>query len=174
MLNCMSPDHPAPRDSSSAKNRTAIGQALFGLAGSAVRHGLRDMSLTAASTLSTLNRTGPRRITDLAAVEGVTQPSMTALVSALERSGLVERRNDPADKRVVLVTLTTSGSNYVRARRRAGADAFVQLIDKLPAEEYEALAAAFTALEHLLELDEEERKPAILSTTDKRSTGGGL
>jgi hypothetical protein len=49
----------------------------------------------------------------------------------------------------------------------------VQLIDKLPAEDYEALAAAFTALEHLLELDEEERRPATLSATDKRSNGGG-
>ena len=39
------------------------------------------MSLTSLSTLATLELTGPRRITDLAANEGVTQPSMTALVT---------------------------------------------------------------------------------------------
>ncbi|MET7729608.1 MarR family transcriptional regulator [Streptomyces mirabilis] len=49
----------------------------------------RDMSLTSAATLATLDRTGPRRITDLAAVEGVTQPAMTTLVRVMEESGLV-------------------------------------------------------------------------------------
>jgi DNA-binding MarR family transcriptional regulator len=115
------------------------------------------MSLTSLSTLATLDRTGPRRITDLAAVEGVTQPSMTVLVSGLERSGLVERRADPTDKRVALVALTASGSDYLRIQRRAGTDAFVQLIDELPADESEALAAAITALEHLRSLGEERR-----------------
>jgi DNA-binding MarR family transcriptional regulator len=116
------------------------------------------MSLTSSSTLSTLDRTGPRRITDLAAVEGVTQPSMTVLVSGLERSGLVERRADPTDGRVALVTVTEAGSDYIRARRRAGAEGFVQLIDKLPAGEAATLAAAIPALEHLRRLDDDQRE----------------
>jgi DNA-binding MarR family transcriptional regulator len=117
------------------------------------------MSLTSMSTLATLDQTGPRRITDLAAVEGVTQPSMTVLVSGLERLSLVERRADPTDKRVALIRLTSSGSDYLRRRRRAGAEAFDQLIDMLPADEIEALAEATTALGHLRDVDEEERDP---------------
>src|ERR1700721_2790830 len=77
----------------------AIGRALFGLVAGAVRRQSSDMSLTSLSTLATLELTGPRRITDLAASEGVTQPSMTALVTALERSGMVERRTDASDRR---------------------------------------------------------------------------
>jgi hypothetical protein len=42
------------------------------------------MSLTSLSTLATLELTRPRRMTDLAACEGVMQPPMTALVSILE------------------------------------------------------------------------------------------
>ncbi|MBO0816571.1 MAG: MarR family transcriptional regulator, partial [Actinobacteria bacterium] len=38
------------------------------------------MSLTAAATLATLDRSSPRRLTALAAHEGVTQPAMTQLV----------------------------------------------------------------------------------------------
>ena len=136
-----------------------IGQTLFGLAIAAIRRTPRDMSLTSMSTLSTLDQTGPRRITDLAAVEGVTQPSMTVLVSGLVRSGLVERRADPADRRVALASLTPSGSEYLRLRRRAGAEGFEQLIDKLPASEAEVLAGAMIALQHLLHLDEEQRDP---------------
>jgi hypothetical protein len=44
----------------------------------------------------------------------------------------------------------------VRARRRAGAQAFTELISKLPPAEVAALAAALPALEHLRELDTEQ------------------
>ena len=138
----------------------AAGEALYGLVTAAVRRGSRDMSLTSLSTLSTLDRTGPRRITDLAVIEGVAQPSMTVLVSGLERSGLVERRGDPADKRVALVSLTAAGRDLLRSRRRAGAEAFAELIGKLPAAEAAALAAAIPALRRLRELHNEQREPA--------------
>ncbi len=115
------------------------------------------MSLTSLSTLATLELTGPRRITDLAASEGVTQPSMTALVSALERSGLAERRNDPSDRRVALVALTSAGMAYIQARRQAGVEVFTELIDALPADEAEALFAAVTAITHIQRLDEQRR-----------------
>ncbi len=136
-----------------------MGLALYGLVIGAVRRVPRELSLTSLSTLSTLERTGPRRITDLAVVEGVTQPSMTVLVSGLERSGLVERRADPADGRVSLVMITDSGAQVIRSRRRASAEAFVDLIDKLPANEAALLAAAIPALEHLRALDDQDREP---------------
>jgi DNA-binding MarR family transcriptional regulator len=135
-----------------------IGRALYGLISAAVRSQPRDMSLTSLSTLATLELTGPRRITDLAESEGVMQPSMTALVSALERSGLVERRRDTSDRRVTLVALTSVGTKYIRARRQAGVEVFAQLIDDLPAEEGDALSAAVTAITHIQRLDEERRR----------------
>ena len=138
----------------------AAGEALYGLVTAAIRRGPREMSLTSLSTLATLDRTGPRRITDLAVIQGVAQPSMTVLVTTLERSGLVERKGDPADRRVALVALTTAGAELLRTQRRAGAEALIQLIDKLPADEAAALAAAIPALRHLRELDSERRDPA--------------
>ena len=80
----------------SARRRADPADALYGLLTTVLRATPRDMSLTSAATLSTLELTGPRRITDLAVIQGVTQPSMTVLVTALERSGLVERQSDPA------------------------------------------------------------------------------
>ncbi|MFI5718848.1 MarR family winged helix-turn-helix transcriptional regulator [Nocardia sp. NPDC051750] len=136
----------------------AIGAALYGLATSAVRRLPRDMSLTSAATLATLDRTGPRRITDLAAIEGVTQPAMTALVRVMEESGLVERQGDASDKRVTLVCLTEAGASYVRARRQAGVHAFERLIGELTGDEVETLAAALPALKHLAELESRDRE----------------
>ena len=146
----------APRRTGKAQHR-AIGRALYGLMAATVRSQPRDMSLTSLSTLATLELTGLRRITDLAASEGVMQPSMTALVTALERSGLVKRRNDPSDRRVALVALTAEGTEYIRARRQAGVEIFAQLIDALPADEAEALFAATTAITHIQELEDERR-----------------
>jgi DNA-binding MarR family transcriptional regulator len=137
---------------------SAIGSALYGLATRAVRRLPRDLSLTSAAALATLDRTGPRRITDLAAIEGVTQPAMTVVVRVMEKSGLVERKGDPSDKRVTLVCLTEAGASYVRARRLAGVDAFAGLIDRLTDGEVEALAAALPALRHLAELEDEDRE----------------
>ena len=139
---------------------TEIGSALYGLATRAVRRLPRDMSITSAATLATLDRTGPRRITDLAVIEGVTQPAMTVLVRVMEESGLVERRGDPSDKRVTLVCLTEAGASYVRARRRAGVEAFARLIDELTREEVNALKAALPALLHLAELEDQDREGA--------------
>ncbi|MEU7212082.1 MarR family transcriptional regulator [Streptomyces sp. NPDC044989] len=136
----------------------AVGAALYGLATRAARRLPRDMSLTSAATLATLDRTGPRRITDLAAVEGVTQPAMTTLVRVMEESGLVERRGDPSDKRVTLVCLTEAGASYVRTRHQAGVHAFERLIGKLADDEIESLVAALPALKHLAELESQDRE----------------
>jgi DNA-binding MarR family transcriptional regulator len=168
----MSRRSTAGRATRRSDGRSSFGAALYGVVATTVRRIPRDLSLTSVSTLDTLDRTGPRRVTDLAVVEGVTQPSMTVLVSGLERAGLVERGADPTDKRAALVALTAAGSEYLRARRRANAEAFDQLIEKLPTDEVAALAAAIPALVHLRELDEEQRNLAT-RRTDGRSKRAG-
>src|SRR5580693_3924448 len=150
----------SPKTKETRGGRITVAEALYRLVSTAVQQQPREISLTSASTLATVERTGPRRITDLAAIEGVTQPSMTALVTVLERGGLVERQQDPRDQRVVLVALTAAGTDYLRSRRRAGAEAFARLIDKLPPDETAILLAAAPALRHLNELDDEQRAAA--------------
>jgi DNA-binding MarR family transcriptional regulator len=110
------------------------------------------MSLTQLSTLSTLADGGPRRITDLAAIQGVAQPSITEMVAILERAGYVERHRDPLDGRASLAALT-AGRDCLRDRRRIASQSLAQLVAMLPAAERAALNAAVPALVHLRELD---------------------
>jgi hypothetical protein len=84
-------------------DRAAAAGAVYPLLTAAVRHQPRYVSLTAASTLATVEQTGPQRITDLAVTEGVTQPSMTALVKVQARAapgrpapGIGDRGRSPA------------------------------------------------------------------------------
>lgn len=129
-----------------------LAEAVYDLLVKLLRQPPRDMSLTARTTLSALNRDGPRRLTELAAMQGITQPSMSALVSNLARAGLVERCTDPDDGRVVLVAITAAGAECARDRHQAGADAFIQFVKKLPDDQVASLTAAVPAMQHLYRL----------------------
>src|SRR3954465_13142829 len=108
-----------------------------------------ELSRTATSVLARLRDSGPQRITELAAHEAVAQPSMTSLVSRLERDGLVERRHDPGDRRAVLVAIPAEGERVLIDRRRARAAALAARLDRLDDDERRALAAAVPALQKL-------------------------
>ncbi|MFC4945369.1 MarR family winged helix-turn-helix transcriptional regulator [Pseudonocardia sp. GCM10023141] len=108
------------------------------------------LSLVAASTLATLERTGPMRITQLAEAQGVTQPAMTGLVARLHTQGLVQRTPDPADGRSVHVAATAAALDLLAERRRERAAALAALIDTLDADDQAALAAAVPAITRLV------------------------
>jgi DNA-binding MarR family transcriptional regulator len=135
-----------------AGQNEAVGEALYTLAASIIRRRSRTLSLTALSTLATLESTGPRRLTDLAVAEEVTQPSMTSLVTQLEQLGFAERRRQRDDARVVLVAITRAGRQLIRERRRVGAQGLTAWIDKLDEQEAAELNAALPALRRLIEV----------------------
>ncbi len=107
------------------------------------------LSLTAAATLATLERSGPSRLTSLAVKEGVTQPAMTQLIARLQESGLVSRTADPADGRVVQVRLTDEGRATLARRRAVRAERLAEILARLSPEEQAALGAALPAIDAL-------------------------
>ena len=119
-----------------------------------------ELSLTAVATLSTLERSGPQRLTWLAASEGVTQPGMTQLISRLQEAGLVDRVTDPADRRAVQVTLTETGRAALASRRAHRAEKLAGLIGQLSAQQRATLAAAMPVIELLSRLQPPAERPA--------------
>jgi DNA-binding MarR family transcriptional regulator len=111
------------------------------------------LSLTAAATL---DRGGPRRLTALAAREGVTQPAMTQLVARLQDTGLVDRVPDPADGRVVQVRITAEGQAMLARRRAVRAERVAGLLARLSPDEQAALAAALPAMDALANAQRED------------------
>ncbi len=107
------------------------------------------LSLTAAATLATLERSGPRRLTALAVQEGVTQPAMTQLIARLQDSGLVGREADPADGRVVQVRLTEAGREMLARRRAVRAERLAVILARMSPEDQAALSAALPAIDAL-------------------------
>jgi DNA-binding MarR family transcriptional regulator len=107
------------------------------------------LSLTAAATLATLERSGSRRLTSLAIQEGVTQPAMTQLIARLQDSGLVRREADPADGRVVQVQLTGQGRELLARRRAVRAERLAGILARISPEDQAALGAALPAIDAL-------------------------
>ena len=107
------------------------------------------LSATAAATLATLERSGPRRLTALAVQGGVTQPAMTQLIARLEDAGLVRREADPADGRVVQVRLTDQGRDTLARRRAVRAERLAVILDRISPQDRAALGAALPAIDAL-------------------------
>jgi len=98
-----------------------------------------DMSASALFVVHRLCREGPLRLTTLAAKEGISQPSMTQLITRLERQGFVARIADPEDGRVTLVGITQLGEDAVAVRRRSRRERLTELLETLTPEERNAL-----------------------------------
>lgn len=108
-----------------------------------------SLSLTAAGTLATLERSGPCRLTTLAAREGVTQPAMTQLIGRLQESGLVSREADANDGRVVQIRLTEEGRSTLASRRAFRAERIAEILAALSPQDRAALAGALPAIDAL-------------------------
>jgi DNA-binding MarR family transcriptional regulator len=115
-----------------------------------LRRAPQRVSRSEAGLLSSLTG-GPRRITELADLEGHAQPTMTLLVKRLEQRGWVARERDPADGRVVLVSLTTAGTAALEDVRAAYRRVLRDHLVALPDADLAALQIATEALESLLD-----------------------
>jgi DNA-binding MarR family transcriptional regulator len=91
-----------------------------------------DLSPSLARALSVLARHGDIRLSTLADRLRIVPRSATEVVDDLQRSGLVERRPDPDDRRAVLVALTAEGERRARAiqeARQAEGERFFAALD---------------------------------------------
>ncbi len=110
-----------------------------------------EHSAPVISALAVLNGTGPTTLGELAHAEGIARPTMTVLAAALEREGLLRREKDPADGRLVRVSITAAGRDAL-ARSRTRKNAFLaRRLRTLDQDELAALERAIDILERVVE-----------------------
>ena len=102
------------------------------------------------SALSVLVFGGPRTIGELAGIEGVTPPTMTRLVAAMVADGLIDRREDPGDRRVVRVQASATGRSLLLAGRDRRVATLAAMVKPLTAKERRRLDAAAATIERML------------------------
>jgi DNA-binding MarR family transcriptional regulator len=105
------------------------------------------------SALATIDRIGRARLCDVAAAEGVSAPTATRIVGAIEKLGLVARTDDSEDRRATRLTVTPAGRAAMR-RIRTNRTAFLQ--QRLQRLDEHDLALLREALPVLIALSEDE------------------
>ncbi|RCS63368.1 MarR family transcriptional regulator [Brachybacterium sp. JB7] len=101
--------------------------------------------------VSTIERHGPLRLSEIADRERVSRPTATTVIQRLEEEGLVQREGDPTDSRSSLVTTTEQGSAQLAAWRRQLAVGVGGLLAPLPAEDLATLDRAAEILAGLID-----------------------
>ncbi|MBR8639966.1 MarR family transcriptional regulator [Streptomyces tuirus] len=99
-----------------------------------------ELSLVSYTLLGHLEESGGCRATDLAAHYALDKSTVSRQVAALERAGLIERRPDPADQRVLVLHLTDAGRRILAQVTESRRAAFRQRLADWPAEDLSRFA----------------------------------
>ncbi len=110
-----------------------------------------SLSPTLQSVLASIAVHGPLSLSELAGREQVAPPTVTKLLGKLDELGLIERRRDPADGRVTLVSLTSEGRRQFDASRTRRTAWLVGRLTELELTDPAQLAATVGLLETIAE-----------------------
>jgi DNA-binding MarR family transcriptional regulator len=103
------------------------------------------------SALAAVERAGRLTVGELCAAEQVQPPTMTRFVAALVEAGLVDRAQDPGDRRVAWLSVTPEGAKLLTRIRRRKEAYLVRRLRRLEPSELEILERAAPILERLVE-----------------------
>jgi DNA-binding MarR family transcriptional regulator len=160
-----SPDQASPdrasmdqagMDEAPAVDVTRLRVALARLSRRLRRHELAGLTPTQLAALATVERSGPMRLGDLAAAEGIAPSTLTRLVTALEDSDYVRRFADPSDARASTLAITPHGQEALERIRTESTLVLTASLGLLTSAQRSALAEALPVLEQLAETDPAE------------------
>jgi DNA-binding MarR family transcriptional regulator len=150
---------PVPGSTGSTGTQTAGGQraidaarlrvAVLRLSRRLRKHELAGLTPSQLSTLSSVGKSGPVRLGDLAAAERIAPSTLTRLVNVLEDRGYLVRKPAPDDARAYLVTVTDRGNEVLGRIREEATSMLTDILTTLTPEQLAALEAALPALEQL-------------------------
>lgn len=107
---------------------------------------LLDCTMAQIRGLMTLTREGPLTIGELAGALGIGQPSASILVGHLVRAGLVERAEDPADRRRTFARLSRHGEELIGQIRQDKRERVRRWLAQMADDDLAALARGLRAL----------------------------
>jgi DNA-binding MarR family transcriptional regulator len=112
---------------------------------------LSSMNAPRLSALSVLVFGGPITLGELAAEEQVRPPTMTRIVQALVKQGLVAKKTVEADRRRILLSATSNGKKQLLMARKRRIKALARKVDSLTGPEQAVLQEAVTVLTKMLQ-----------------------
>jgi DNA-binding MarR family transcriptional regulator len=108
------------------------------------------LSAPRLSALSVVVFGGPLTLGQLAAAEQVKPPTMTRIVTRLEKDGLVQRIGDVHDRRLTRIRATTKGQTILAAGRARRVGKLTTAVKQLDPTELAELARGVQLLEAII------------------------
>jgi DNA-binding MarR family transcriptional regulator len=94
----------------------------------------------------------------------VKMPTITGMTDRLVRLGMIERRDDEADRRVVRIGLTDAGRQAMREIEDAGREFLAPVFERLGAEKVRQLIEVFDQFVEAARQVREEKRAAVMGT----------
>jgi DNA-binding MarR family transcriptional regulator len=112
-----------------------------------------ELTPSQVAALAAIDRHGPLTPSELAEIERIRRPTATRVLALLEQDGLIERQQDPLDRRSALVRTTSAGRTKLRRLRTRKTAYLGRLMRDLEPAELRTLGEAATIIERLLQED---------------------
>lgn len=100
---------------------------------------------------------GPATLSELAEYQSVSLPTMSRSVSRLEKIGWIERRSDPHDRRVALITLTDTGRKRLLEMGEVALETLGRALQSTSAADREMLSAGLDVMRRAFDLYDTEK-----------------
>lgn len=108
-----------------------------------------DLTPSRLSALATVAAGEPLAVGELAKRMAVSTPTVSHIVDALDKLGLVVRQPDPHDRRICRLTTSPAGAELLEELSRHATGLLADRIHQLPQAQQVALDVALPALEAL-------------------------
>jgi DNA-binding MarR family transcriptional regulator len=132
-----------------------------------------ETTLAQYRALVVLASRGPQRLVDLARALAVTPPTAGRMCDRLLRKGLIRRHRARADRREVLVSVTSAGREVVDHATAQRRELLAEILGRLPARQQAAVAAALEAFAEAAGEVPDSQWPAGTSPAPASSAAAG-
>jgi DNA-binding MarR family transcriptional regulator len=91
----------------------------------------KELTISQFETLWFIGFLGNKSMESIADFLRITPPSATSMINKMEKRGLVSRKRDMKDKRIVYISLTASTKNHLKLMRKNKEKVLGNIVSKL-------------------------------------------
>ncbi|OPX62015.1 MAG: transcriptional repressor MprA [Methanoregula sp. PtaU1.Bin006] len=114
------------------------------------RH-ISGMETAEYRVLGVLMKSGPQPISEIGRALYISKPYMTVLIDSLMEKGWIEKRHDPDDRRVILVSITPDGKKHLHRAFEVCREDVKTLLSGLGKKDISQLCSSVELLKKILE-----------------------
>lgn len=108
-----------------------------------------SLSVPQFRVLAFLSRSPDASLSEVADYIGITRASASTLVDRLVQKGLINRQEDPQERRQIMLTLTPQGQTDLTTMRTQTRQSIAQLLEQLTAAELDQVTTGLALLERV-------------------------